>query len=215
MLDFELPAQDARPLRLARELELGAVVLLLYRGASSPYCAAQLVELARLYDDFRTAGAEILGLSEDGVAASAALTELLSLPFPLLSEPSAALLAAFGAREADELGGRVRPTTIVLEPNGLEAYRFESRDEADRPVGADVLDAVRALALPPRELRSGLHPRVPPEPAPDVYRLDELATYLRGAAGAARALYERSGSEDAERVWRMAARYADTLEGRT
>jgi peroxiredoxin len=30
--DFELPAQDERPVRLARELTGGAVVLVFYRG---------------------------------------------------------------------------------------------------------------------------------------------------------------------------------------
>lgn len=206
MRDFELPDQNGDLFSLGAELSRGAVVLVFYRADWCPYCNGQLVELARAYGDFREAGAELAAISTDPIGAGAGLTEKLDLPFPLLSDAD----GAGAIRQAgvwDEAEGVSRIAAVALAPDWLELFRFEGVDYADRPLTADILEAVRALGLIPREPCEGVHPHARPEPSGRAMAPWELALYLRGVRSSSRAIYERNGDEDAGRVWRMADRY--------
>ena len=107
----------------------------------------------------------------------------------------------------DEAEGVSRIAAVALAPDWLELFRFEGVDYADRPLTADILEAVRALGLIPREPGEGVHPHARPEPSGRAMAPWELALYLRGVRSSSRAIYERNGDEDAGRVWRMADRY--------
>jgi hypothetical protein len=152
-----------------------------------------------------------VGVSVDSAAASAALTEKLRLPFPLLSDPDGdAAIRPFGLWDEAESLSRIG--VVALEPSGIEIYRFLGADYADRPPTEDVLESVRALRLIPREARAGVHPHVAPEPSADAEPVHDLAVYMRGVRSSSKALYQRTGDEDAGRVWRMAARYYELLK---
>ena len=168
------------------------------------------MELARAYDEFLADGAEVAAVSTDPVGAGAGLTEKLGLPFPLLSDPGGeTAIRPFGVW--DEREGLARIAAVAIAPDGLELFRFEGVDYADRPRTEDILDAVRPLGLIPRAPTAGAHPHGPPEPSADSETRHELAVYMRGVRSASKVLYERNGDEGAWRVWDTAKRYYELL----
>ena len=144
------------------------------------------------------------------MGANAAMTEKLELPFPLLSDPDAK-----GAVRPydlwDEAESISRVATLVLAPKGREVLRHVGVDYADRATEDEILDAVRTLGLAPREPVSGVHAHAVPEPSDEAETRHELAVYLRGVRSSSKVLYQRTGDEDARRVWEMAARYYEAL----
>jgi hypothetical protein len=155
----------------------------------------------------------VIGISVDAPAQAAALTEKLGIPFPLLSDPDgAAAIWPFGVWDAD--GSMARPATIALQPGGLEIARFEGTDYADRPVEEELLDRVRELGLRPRELRSGRHPFVEPQPSETAFPRESLPAYFRAVRSAARAIYARTGAEEARLLAELGGRYYDAVKKR-
>jgi|FLYL01.1.fsa_nt_gi hypothetical protein len=124
----------------------------------------------------------------------------LRLPFPILSDPDRrALIEPFGVADTRDPRNIARPAMVLLRPGGEEAWRFESRDFADRLPEADALDRVRELGLepttqPPPEIG-------PPQPGPRAMSLEALIPYFRGARFAALAMglrHRRFSEEIAE-----------------
>jgi thioredoxin-dependent peroxiredoxin len=66
--DFELPDQDARPVRLS-SLRGGPVVLYFYPKADTPGCTTQACGVRDHRGDYAAAGATVLGVSPDPVRA--------------------------------------------------------------------------------------------------------------------------------------------------
>ncbi len=138
------------------------------------------------------------------------MTEKLGIPFPLLSDPDGrGAIWEFGLW--DENGSIARPATIAVAPDGLEIGRFEGSDYADRPVEEEILERVRNLGLRPRELRSGVHPHVEPAAGEEAYPRYALPIYFRAVRWSARAIYDRTGLDDARRIAEMGDRYYDAV----
>lgn len=169
------------------------------------------MQLAQLAPSFAAAGAQLVAISVDDVGANAALTAKLRLPFPVLSDPDGeGAIKPFGVWHAEE--GIARAAVVALAPDGGEVFRHVGIDYADRPVELEVLAAVRALGLPAREDRPGVHPHAEPRPSPRAYAREALLPYFRGVRGAAKALHGRTGEEHAARVQALAERFVEALE---
>lgn len=98
-----------------------------------------------------------------------------------------------------------RPATIVVGPDGEEAFRHVSRDFADRVSENEILEVVRRLGLDPvapAPVELG-----PTEPGPRSFRLDVLPGYLSGAKFAVTALASRN-----EEIRPEAGRYLEQIE---
>jgi len=156
-------------------------------------------------------GALLVGICVDPVGANAATTERLGLPFPVLSDPGGeGAVKPFAVW--NEETSQAQPALIALSPGGEEIYRYVGFDQADRPDPAEALEAVRALTLGPREAPSSIHPHVEPEATPGVFRLEELAPFLRGFRSATQAMQRRRpGEEHAARLEAMAQRFLDAV----
>ncbi|MFN2485693.1 MAG: hypothetical protein ABR609_03625, partial [Acidimicrobiia bacterium] len=75
------------------------------------------------------------------------MVEKLSLPFPYLSDPDRSqAIGPFGIPDGKDERNISRPALVLLTPDG-EAFRFESRDFADRMPEEEVLATVQALGL--------------------------------------------------------------------
>ena len=78
------------------------------------------------------------------------------------------------------------PGTVIVGTDGVEAFRWESRDFADRITEDDVLTALARLAAP---ATSQPAPKLGfAEPGPKAMPLDQMGPYFRGARFAAQAL---------------------------
>lgn len=144
------------------------------------------------HQEFLAAGVRLYGISIDGPERNAAMVEKLSLPFPLLSDPDRSE-AIFPLGVADEKDERLlsRPALIAITPDRQEAFRFVSRDFAERMPEVDVVAAVQRLNLGPTTQDKPLIGRA--EAGPRSLSLPNLRIYLRGARFAALAMGLRHG----------------------
>jgi len=116
--DFALNATPDQVLRLS-ELRGRPVILVFYPADWSPVCGDQVALYNEILPEFREYGAEILGISVDGVWSHAAFARDRKLHFPLLAdfEPKGAVARAYGAyREED---GTSERALFVLDGEGI------------------------------------------------------------------------------------------------
>jgi peroxiredoxin len=141
--DFTLSCTADQRLSLS-ELRGKPVVLVFYPADFSPVCGDQLALYNELHADFHRLGAEIVGISVDGVWCHAAFREARHLHFTLLSdfEPKGAVAKQYGVyREHD---GTTERALFVLDREGMIRWSYLS------PVGVNpgadgILEALDAL----------------------------------------------------------------------
>jgi hypothetical protein len=144
------------------------------------------------HEEFLAAGVRLYAISIDSPERNAAMVEKLSLPFPYLSDPDRSkAIVPYGV--ADEKDDRLisRPALIAITPNRQEAFRFVSRDFAERMPEAEVVAAVQRLNLLPTTQDKPLIGTA--EAGPRSLSLPNLRIYLRGARFAALAMGLRHG----------------------
>ncbi len=123
------------------------------------------------------------------------MVEKLELPFPIISDPDrAGIIEPMGVADPKDERNLSRPALILLRPDGSEAWRFVSRDFADRLPEDEVLEAATALGLEPTT-------QPPPEigessPGRFAMTVEALIPYFRGARFAALAMGLRHGHID-------------------
>ena len=74
-----------------------------------------MADYAKLYDDFRAAGADVAAISVDPPERSAGLRKDLSIPFALLSDSDRATIIEWGVLNAAEKGGIAIPSTFLID----------------------------------------------------------------------------------------------------
>jgi len=138
------------------------------------------------------AGVRLFAVSVDSPERNAALVEKLSLPFSYLSDPDRFhAISPYGLSDEKDDRQIARPAIVVVTPDGEEAFRFVSRDFADRLPEDQVVTAVQQLALPPTTQEP---PRIgPAEPGPRSLSIHDLRVYYRGARFAALVMGMRHG----------------------
>ncbi len=142
----------------------------------------------------------LVAVSVDTVAENAAMVEKLRLPFPLLSDPDAAVIAAWDVY--DPVGGThgpiARPAIFVVGRDLRIPYEYVGRDFADRPPNATIFEALDAVRdAPPRPLERavtgpGPRPADSGNPADKPMPLSDLAPYCRGASFGVQAISLRT-----------------------
>lgn len=118
------------------------------------------------------------------------MVEKLRLPFPYLSDPDRSLaIEPYDLADPDNPRQIARPATVLLDSEGVERWRFVSRDFAERLPEDEVIEQARALGLRPVE--AWLVETVGAEPGPRAMPLSAMSTYFRGAKFAALAMGRR------------------------
>ncbi len=128
------------------------------------------------------------------------MVEKLVLPFPLLSDPDAAVIAAWDAY--DPVGGThgpiARPAIFVVGRDLSIPYEYVGRDFADRPPNASIYETLEAVReAPPRPLTTavsgpGPRPLDAGSPADRPMPFEELRPYFRGATFGVQAISGRT-----------------------
>jgi peroxiredoxin Q/BCP len=130
--DFTLPSQSGEMVNLAQLLQEKAVVLYFYPKDGTPGCTAEACAFRDSYEVFRSAGAEVIGISSDSVTSHEAFAGRHSLPFPLLSDRGGKVRKRYGVRPTlGLLPGRV---TYVIDRERRVRHVFSSQLEAERHV---------------------------------------------------------------------------------
>ncbi len=104
-----------------------------------------MADYARVYKDFRAAGAEVVAISVDPSDRSAGLRSDLSIPFPLLSDSNRATIIEWGVLNAGEKGGIAIPATFLIDRE-RKVRLAKVEDMMMRIEPREMLDFVRATA---------------------------------------------------------------------
>lgn len=141
--DFSLHVTPDQKLSL-KELRGKPVILAFYPADWSPVCGDQMGLYNEILSEFHKFGAELLGISVDGVWCHAAFAKDRNLHFPLLSdfEPKGALARAYGAYHAED--GVCERALFVIDKNGRIAWSYCS-PMAVNPGADGILEALENL----------------------------------------------------------------------
>jgi peroxiredoxin Q/BCP len=97
-------------------------VLYFYPKADTPGCTSEGGQFRDLYDQFKSKGTEIIGVSRDTVEAQKAFKDKYSFPFRLLADVESKICDAFGTiveRERDGVKSMgVARVTFLIGKNG-------------------------------------------------------------------------------------------------
>ncbi|WP_373323933.1 peroxiredoxin [Dictyobacter formicarum] len=130
--DFTLSTQDGKQVSLKDYHGQKAVVLYFYPKDDTPGCTAEACAFRDSYEVFKDAGAEVLGVSSDSVAAHQKFSTKYRLPFILLSDKDGAVRKRYGAVSAFGLiPGRV---TYIIDKDGIVRHVFSSQLAAERHI---------------------------------------------------------------------------------
>jgi thioredoxin-dependent peroxiredoxin len=141
-VDFELPDETGTLRRLSALLENGPVVLFFYPAAMSAGCTVEACHFRDVAADFRSVGAQPVGISPDAVEKQARFAEKHSLGYPLLSDEDGAIRERFGVKRALGLAPTKRMTFVIdTDRRVLEIVHSEIRMNAHADRALEVLRA--------------------------------------------------------------------------
>ena len=124
--DFELPDNNGDIVRLSGFKGKKNVVLFFYPKDFTPGCTTQACSFRDHYEDFKDAGAEVIGISDDDVISHRHFSSRYKLPFILLSDKDGTVKNKFGVK--DDLFGILQGrVTFVIDKEGKVINVFDSR----------------------------------------------------------------------------------------
>jgi peroxiredoxin Q/BCP len=125
-------AQDGSVVRLADFIGERGLVLFFYPKDGTPVCTKEACSFRDSYEQFREAGAEVVGVSGDSGESHRAFAERHQLSFPLISDADGSLRKAFGVPKTLGLfPGRV---TYVIDKQGIVRMIFSAQFASDEHV---------------------------------------------------------------------------------
>jgi peroxiredoxin Q/BCP len=138
---FTLPTADGKPVSLVDYLGR-PVVVYFYPKDDTPGCTAEACAFRDQYEDFKQAGAEVIGISSDPPESHARVAGKHQLPFVLLSDQGGTVRKVYGVPATlGLLPGRV---TFVLDRDGTIRHMFSSQLRAKQHV-AEAVGVIRSL----------------------------------------------------------------------
>ncbi len=141
--DFTLHVTPDQSLSLS-ELRGKPVILCFYPADWSPVCGDQLALYNEIHSEFQKYGAQLLGISVDGVWCHEAFAQARHLHFPLVAdfEPKGAVARIYGAyRQSD---GVCERALFVIDKNGIITWSYLS-PVAVNPGADGILEALDKL----------------------------------------------------------------------
>ncbi|MDP3275205.1 MAG: peroxiredoxin [Deltaproteobacteria bacterium] len=140
--EFSLKDANGKTVKLADFRDKSAVVLYFYPKDDTPGCTAESCMFRDMYEDFVTAGAEVIGVSSDDAASHRSFAEKHQLPFTLLADTSAQTQKDYGVRSVFGLvPGRV---TYVIDRHGVIRHVFSSMFNATQHV-TEAIQIIKSL----------------------------------------------------------------------
>jgi peroxiredoxin len=141
--DFTLAVTSDQKLSL-HELLGQPVILAFYPADWSPVCGDQMALYNEVLPEFQKFGAELMGVSADGVWCHRAFAEARNLHFPLLSdfEPKGGVARSYQAYRTSE--GVSERALFVIDKTGIITWSYCS-PIAVNPGADGILEALESL----------------------------------------------------------------------
>jgi peroxiredoxin Q/BCP len=119
--NLRVSTSEGETIDLASPGEL--VVLYFYPKDDTPGCTREAVDFTYLADDFREAGAKVVGVSRDPMTRHVKFATKYGLKVPLASDEDGAISEAFGTWGEKSLYGRkymgMARATFLIGPDGV------------------------------------------------------------------------------------------------
>jgi len=143
---FSLPATGDKNVSL-KDFKGTHLVIYFYPKDSTPGCTLEGQNFRDRYDDFKQAGAAILGVSRDSLKAHENFKAKQEFPFDLLSDADETLCRQFDVIHEKNMYGRkvmgIVRSTFLIDGNGV--LRKEWRKVTVKGHVDEVLEAVKSL----------------------------------------------------------------------
>jgi peroxiredoxin len=147
--DFTLKNATGEDVALSALLKKGKVALVFYRSADwCPFCKKQLQDLQKNLPEIAATGVQIVGMSYDAPATSAAAAAKLGLTFPLLSDTGSKVIDAYGIRNAEAKGksaGVAHPVLFIIDQQGVIRVKLAREGYRERPESAEIIAGVKSI----------------------------------------------------------------------
>lgn len=150
--DFTLPDQFNRPIHFAEVAGQGPIVLFFYPKDYTPGCTAEVCAFRDNYEDFKDAGATVIGVSADSTESHERFSERHRLPFILLSDAGGVVQSLYGAEKT--FGILPVRITFIIDNQRTIRHIFSSQINIDKHI-SDALQVIQTLR---RETNSGQSP---------------------------------------------------------
>jgi len=125
--DFTLPATSGKNFTLPTSTK--PLVIYFYPKDNTPGCTNESMAFRDLYGDFQAVGAEVVGISRDGLKSHENFKAKLELPFELLSDGDETVCNLFDVMKLKNMYGKqvrgVERSTFVIDADGtlIRAWR--------------------------------------------------------------------------------------------
>jgi len=144
---FTLKDQDEKTHKLS-DYEGRPVVLYFYPKDDTPGCTVEACSFRDRRPELAKRGAQVLGVSPDGVQSHAAFRDKYSLDFPLLADPDHKVAETYGAwGEKFNYGKKlmgIRRSTFLIDRDGVVRKVWKKVDVKEHD--QQVLDALDKLS---------------------------------------------------------------------
>ncbi|MFX1271608.1 MAG: redoxin domain-containing protein [Promethearchaeota archaeon] len=145
--DFTLLEAPAKSVTLSEELKEGPVVLLFYPADFTSVCTEEMCFFRDTLADYNDLGANVLGISVDGIFSHAAFKEKNAIQFPLLSDWEKTVIHAYDVVHPDLAGMKevAKRAVFVVGVDGKVSYKWIGASLGDLPPFDEVTAAVKDL----------------------------------------------------------------------
>jgi thioredoxin-dependent peroxiredoxin len=144
--DFDLPT-DSGQIRLS-ELKGKVVVLYFYPKDDTSGCTAEAIGFSEAADDFRKAGAVVVGVSKDSAKSHGKFRQKYDLKVELGADPEGAVVERYGVWVEKSMYGRkymgIERATFLIDRQGVIRRVWHKVKVAGHV--AEVLAAAKALS---------------------------------------------------------------------
>ena len=146
--DFTLWESPGNSVTLSEEIEKGPVVLVFYPADFTSVCQEELCRFRDALADYNSLGANVFGISVDGIFSHAAFKEKNDIQFPLLSDWEKTTIKDYGVVHENLAGmtNVAKRSIFVIDTDGKIVYVWVSEDLGKLPPFEAVEMAVKKLA---------------------------------------------------------------------
>jgi peroxiredoxin len=145
--DFTLWEAPGKSVTLSDELEKGSVVLVFYPADFTSVCEEELCRFRDALADYNDLGANVIGISVDGIFSHAAFKERNGIQFPLLSDWEKTVIRDYNVVHPDLAGMSevAKRAVFVIGVDGKISYKWVGESLGELPPFDDVKAAVQDL----------------------------------------------------------------------
>ncbi|MHA2160708.1 MAG: redoxin domain-containing protein [Candidatus Thorarchaeota archaeon] len=146
--DFTLLEAPGKTVTLSEETQKGPVVLVFYPADFTSVCQEELCKFRDVLAEYNNMGANVLGISVDGIFSHKAFKEANDIEFPLLSDWEKTVIKDYNIVHDDFVGMKevAKRSVFVIDTDRTVVYAWISEDPGKLPPFDEVKLAVTKLA---------------------------------------------------------------------